>query len=82
DIVVAGDSGNDTEMLTTRHPGIVVGNHAPEMEGLKGRRGIYFADAELASGVLEGLRHYGLLAGGATPADNRPMSHASSGEEV
>ena len=82
DIVVAGDSGNDTEMLTTRHPGIVVGNHAPEMEGLRGRRGIYFADAELASGVLEGLEHYGLLSGGATPSDRRPTSHVRSGEEV
>ena len=62
DIIVAGDSGNDTEMLTSRHPAVVVGNHAPEMESLRGRRGIYFAEGELASGVLEGLRHHGFLA--------------------
>jgi sucrose-phosphate synthase len=61
DIVVAGDSGNDTEMLTNRNPGIVVGNHAPEMERLKGRRGIYFAESELAAGVLEGLEHQGFV---------------------
>ena len=61
DIVVAGDSGTDTEMLTSRHPAIVVGNHAPEMERLKGRRGIYFAESELAAGVLEGLERHGFV---------------------
>ncbi len=59
DVVVAGDSGNDTEMLTGRYPAVVVGNHAPEVAELRGRRGIYFARGELADGVLEGLRHYG-----------------------
>lgn len=59
DIVVAGDSGNDTEMLTLRYAAIVVGNHAPELEPLKGRHGVYFARSELACGVVEGLEHYG-----------------------
>jgi len=63
DIVVAGDSGNDAEMLAARYDGIVVGNHAPELSRLRGRRGIYFANAELAGGVVEGLRHYGLVPG-------------------
>jgi len=61
DIVVAGDSGNDTEMLTSRHPAIVVGNHASELERLRGRRGIYFAESQLAAGVVEGLERQGFV---------------------
>jgi hypothetical protein len=57
-IAVAGDSGNDEEMLRGPFRGIVVGNHAPELEGLRGRRGVYFAEGALARGVLEGLRHW------------------------
>jgi sucrose-phosphate synthase len=60
-IAVAGDSGNDEEMLVGRFKGIVVGNHQPELEPLKERRGVYFARASYARGVLEGLEHHGLL---------------------
>ncbi|HKI56306.1 MAG TPA: HAD-IIB family hydrolase [Trueperaceae bacterium] len=73
DVAVAGDSGNDTEMLAARFSGIVVGNHAPELAELRGRRGIYFADAALARGVLEGLRHYGFV-GDAAAVDEREGS--------
>jgi sucrose-phosphate synthase len=60
-IAVAGDSGNDEEMLRGPFRGIVVANHAEELDGLRGRRGVYFADAAYAAGVLEGLRHWGFL---------------------
>lgn len=60
-VAVAGDSGNDEEMLRGPFRGIVVGNHAPELEGLRGRRGVYFAQASYAAGVLEGLEHWGFL---------------------
>ncbi len=60
-IAVAGDSGNDEEMLRGPFRGIVVGNHSPELAHLHGRRGIYVAEAAYAAGVLEGLRHWGFL---------------------
>lgn len=60
-IAVAGDSGNDREMLTARFPGIVVGNYSPELEDLKGKRGIRFVSEPHAWGVLQGLRELGFV---------------------
>ena len=60
-VAVAGDSGNDLEMLTGPFRGIVVGNHAPELEALRGRRGVHVSDAAYAAGVRDGLRAWGLL---------------------
>lgn len=57
--LVAGDSGNDSEMLVGDTLGIIVGNHSPELAHLRGLEQIYFADNYYASGVLEGLSHYG-----------------------
>jgi sucrose-phosphate synthase len=62
-IAVAGDSGNDEDMLRGPFRGIVVGNHAREIGHLRGRKGIYFAKGALVTGVLEGLRHWGLVKG-------------------
>lgn len=58
--LVAGDSGNDIEMMVGDTMGVVVGNHSPELDGLQGRDKIYFAQGTYAQGILEGLRHYGL----------------------
>ncbi|WP_407922447.1 HAD-IIB family hydrolase [Acidihalobacter prosperus] len=60
-VLVAGDSGNDEEMLTGHSLGVVVGNHSPELGHLKGRKRVYFARAEHAAGVLEGIEHYHFL---------------------
>ncbi len=57
-ILVAGDSGNDEEMLEGRTLGVVVGNYSPEVEHLRGHHQIYFAKAGYALGVLEGIEHY------------------------
>ena len=57
-ILVAGDSGNDADMLSGETLGVVVGNHTPELEAIRGRPRVYFADGHHAWGVLEGLRHY------------------------
>jgi sucrose-phosphate synthase len=59
--VTAGDTGNDETMLRGEIKGIVVGNYGPELEQLRGLRRIYFAQAHHAAGILEGLRHYGVL---------------------
>lgn len=58
----AGDSGNDTDMLKGQTAGIVVGNYDPELESLRTSTSrIYFADANYAAGIIEGLRHYAFI---------------------
>lgn len=57
-VVVCGDAGNDLDMLTGATRGIVVGNHAPELEALRGMKRVYFAQAVSAAGILEGLDHF------------------------
>lgn len=56
--VVAGDSGNDEAMLVGDTLGVVVGNHSPELECVRGLDQVYFAEAHYAAGIVEGLRHY------------------------
>lgn len=56
--LVCGDSGNDEEMLRGGHLAVVVGNHSAEIEKLRGRKNIYFADATCAGGIVEALKHY------------------------
>lgn len=62
-LVTAGDSGNDFDMICGLGKGIVVGNHAPEVECLRDLEDeeIYFSQAHHAAGILEGLEHFGLL---------------------
>ncbi|MFV2055936.1 MAG: HAD-IIB family hydrolase [Thiohalomonadales bacterium] len=60
-ILVAGDSGNDAEMLKGNTLGVVVGNYSKELANLRGQHNIYFADRYYAAGVIEGIRHYNFL---------------------
>ena len=60
-LLVAGDSGNDEEMLSGNTLGVVVGNYSPELEHLRGQPRIYFAGAGYARGILEGMEHYRFL---------------------
>jgi sucrose-phosphate synthase len=60
-ILVAGDSGNDEEMLRGNTLGLVVGNYSPELERLRGRPRLYFADGCYGWGILEGIQHYDFL---------------------
>jgi sucrose-phosphate synthase len=61
-IAASGDSGNDYDMLTGQTSGIVVGNYDKELESLRenGQR-CYFAEANYAAGILEGLKYYGMI---------------------
>ncbi len=59
--LVAGDSGNDEEMLLGDTLGVVVANHSPELADLRGLEQIYFAEADHAAGILEGMAHYGFV---------------------
>jgi sucrose-phosphate synthase len=60
-LIVCGDSGNDEEMLRGDTLGVVVGNYNHELDGLRGMRNIFFAQADAAGGILEGLAHYGFV---------------------
>jgi len=57
-IITAGNSGNDIDMLKGKAKGIVVANHSPEMEKLKKNKHIYFSKAPLSTGVLDGIVHH------------------------
>jgi len=76
-VLVAGDSGNDEEMLRGNTLGVVVGNHSAELEALRGQPRIYFAKAHYAEGILEGIAHYDFL----NPDGPRPERTASPGGE-
>ena len=62
-ILVAGDSGNDEEMLKGDLLGVVVGNYSKELEELKGSKRIYFSDVQYAGGIIDGIKHYNFLNG-------------------
>ena len=68
-VLYAGDSGNDWAAFLAGYCGIVVGN-APEslkarlrrvLDEDGGERRLFFAEAPSAGGVLEGIRHYGVI---------------------
>jgi len=56
--LVAGDSGNDEEMLTGNTLGVVVGNYDKELDRLREQPQVYFAEGHYAWGILEGIEHY------------------------
>jgi sucrose-phosphate synthase len=60
-ILVAGDSGNDEEMLSGNTLGVVVGNYSKELEKLRKYPRVYFAQKSHAGGILEGLDYYNFL---------------------
>ncbi|CAI2717891.1 HAD-IIB family hydrolase [Nitrospina watsonii] len=59
--LVAGDSGNDEEMMRGDPKGVVVGNYSAEMEILRGKRGVYFSKQKYAAGVIDGIHRYRFL---------------------
>jgi sucrose-phosphate synthase len=65
-ILVAGDSGNDADMLRSGALGVVVQNHSSELRHLKGRERIHFADSGYALGILDGIRHHEFVPGAST----------------
>ena len=60
-IFVAGDSGNDEEMLLGDTLAMVVANHSGELERLKGKSRIYFSKRSHSEGIMEGLAFYDFL---------------------
>ena len=68
-IMVVGDSGNDEEMLLGDTLAVVVGNHSVELDKLKNKPGVFFAEGKYAQGIIEGLDHYQFLGDIITPHD-------------
>ena len=60
-MLVAGDSGNDEDMLSGDTLGVVVGNYKKELEHLRQHSRVYFAPGRHARGVLEGIDYYDFL---------------------
>jgi sucrose-phosphate synthase len=54
-IIVAGDSGNDYDMLASSEFGIIVANHYEELDALRTHPRCYFSQHKHADGVLEGV---------------------------
>lgn len=62
EVLVAGDSGNDSSMfLLPEINGIIVSNALPELSPALHDPRTYVARQPMADGVLEGLAHFGLL---------------------
>ena len=60
-IFVAGDSGNDEDMMSGRIKSIVVANHTKELDHLKQSNSVYFSDKSFAYGVMDGMIFYGII---------------------
>lgn len=61
-VLVAGDTANDTNMFQLPEVrGIVVGNALPELHGEADGPNFHRARLSAADGVVEGLRHFGVL---------------------
>jgi sucrose-phosphate synthase len=63
EVLVAGDSGNDADMLRSGVLGVVVKNHSSELRYLRGRERIFFSETSYARGILEGIDRHGFLPG-------------------
>lgn len=72
-VIVAGDTGNDSSMfLVPGVNGIAVENAQPELFEAVLKLPVFVAHQIMADGVLEGLKHYGVI-----PAVPRPRSMPS-----
>ncbi len=77
-LLVAGDSGNDAGMLSGDTLGVVVNNHAPELDRLRGQHRVYFAERDNAWGILEGIEWYDFFGGIRVPEESEPLSATSA----
>ncbi len=60
-VMVAGDSGNDEDMIRGRNNGLVVANHSEELAKLRGKDRVFFSSKMYAAGIIDGLLHYGFI---------------------
>lgn len=67
-VYVAGDSGNDIEMLRLHPNGIVVGNYCDRLFGRPELEHCHFAPRRYARGILDGIAYFRSLNSAKTPA--------------
>jgi sucrose-phosphate synthase len=61
-ILVAGGSGADEDMMRGNTMAVVVANrHHEELSGLEDEQNIYFAEQPCSAGILEAIEHYRFL---------------------
>ncbi|MBN2737779.1 MAG: HAD-IIB family hydrolase [Spirochaetales bacterium] len=60
-IITAGNSGNDADMLTGNLNGIIVGNHEHELNNLEGSNKVFFSKKTYSEGIIDGLFHFGVI---------------------
>ena len=60
-VMVAGDSGNDRDMILGANNGLVVANHSEELKELRGNLRVFFSSKTYAAGIIDGLVHYGFI---------------------
>ena len=69
-ILVAGGSGADEDMMRGNTLGVVVANrHHEELSSLVDLDRVYFSDEAGAAGLLDAIDHYDFLAGGGATSD-------------
>tara|TARA_R110002096_G_scaffold36996_3_gene102983 strand:- start:2284 stop:4368 length:2085 start_codon:yes stop_codon:yes gene_type:complete len=62
EVLVAGDSGNDSAMFSMKHVrGIVVANAHEELYHYTKYREVYHAEQEMGDGIIEGLIYFNIL---------------------
>lgn len=57
-VLVAGDSGNDLEMLSLGYPSVVVGNAQSELANIKSHDKLFKATQNCAAGIQEAWIHF------------------------
>jgi len=60
-VLAAGDSGNDIELLSAGFLAVVVGNHKPELNADALPKDVYWAREHYAAGIIEGIEHFAFL---------------------
>ncbi|HVW21220.1 MAG TPA: HAD-IIB family hydrolase [Opitutaceae bacterium] len=75
EVLVAGDTGNDSSMfLLPGVKGIVVENAQPELFEAVVKLPTFVATKVMADGVLEGLKHFGVIEAVPTPQPRAPAA--------
>ena len=57
-VLIAGDSGNDLDMLTLNYPAVIVGNAQPELNTIEPHPHLYRSEKNCAEGIHEAWLHF------------------------
>jgi sucrose-6-phosphatase len=57
-LLIAGDSGNDRDMLSLGHPSVIVGNAQPELLEMEACENLFRANKNCAGGIHEAWLHF------------------------